>query len=331
MTYEKIWRELEASGPPEKGGRLRRRVHAATEPNLRVELILPERRRTLSLDVAAEAIADLEDLPQARGLAHKMFKDEESGRALLSLELADPAAADIFSVLAQDVADATARAGDDHDAVGIWTSRISRWQRLLRNAIYGLGPELQRGLYAELWVMREVLAPLMGPTAAVLAWQGPSGAPHDYQLEGGSLEVKSCAANEPQVVTINGERQLDETGTNSLHLVHVSLDIHRPGPETLIQIVSSVRGIAAGEAVETVLEDRLLDYGYLDAHESRYRHRGYTVRECRFFRVGEGFPRLVETDLPDGIGGLRYRLAIAACGDFEVERESIESILGTRT
>ena len=70
--------------------------------------------------------------------------------------------------------------------------------------------------------------------------------------------MKSCAANEPQVVTINGERQLDESGTDSLYLVHVSLDIRSEGRETLPEMVASARELAAGSSVEGLLEDRLL-------------------------------------------------------------------------
>jgi hypothetical protein len=322
MSHEEIWHELEATAPPEGGGRLRRRIHGEAASDIYVELILPDGVRAISVEVDREAVADLGDLPQARGLDHLLVKDAEPGRALLSLELADPAAADIFAALAEDVCRATAGGEDDQDAVRIWAGRIARWQRLLRNAPHGLSPELQRALFAELWAMRELVAPAVGAREAVQAWEGPSGAPHDYQLAGGSLEVKSCAANQPQIVTISNERQLDVLGTDSLHLVHVSLDVHRSGPETLVEMVDSVRNLAREGTAETALEDRLMDYGYLDAHEPRYRRIGYAVREARFFRVGTGFPRLVETDLPEGIGKVTYRLAIAACSDFEVKRDA---------
>jgi hypothetical protein len=328
MSFEGIWRELEAEPQPAGGGRLRRRVHGQAAADLNLELVLPDRTRVLSLTVPEDLIRGEDELPQARGVAHNLAMNSTPGRAILSLELIDPAAADIFGVLAEDVATATANAQDNSEAVGIWTGRIARWQRLLRNAPYGLGPELQRALYAELWVMRELLGPEFGVADAVVAWEGPNRALHDYQLPAGSLEVKSCAANQPQVVTINGERQLDETGANSLHLVHVSLDVHQHGPESLAEMVASVRASAADTAAQAQLEERLLDYGYLDAHERRYRRTGFAVRETRFFRIGPEFPRLIESDLPEGVGTIRYRLAIAACAPFEVERAQLLEALG---
>lgn len=327
MSFAEIWSEFEDSEHPGGAGRLRRRVHGDSAIDLYVELSLPDRTRILSLRVPGHAAGALEELPQGRGIGH-VLQMADGGHAVLTLELADPAGADIFSALTEDVAKATAATAGPPEAVGTWISQFSRWQRLLRNAPFGLTDELQRALYAELWVMRELLAPALGAQEAVLAWRGPDRASHDYQLAAGSLEVKSCAANQPQVVRINGERQLDNTGTDSLHLVHISLDIHRPGVETLIEMVDSVRALVVGDAVETALEDLLMDAGYLDEHSVRYRRLGYDVRDARFFRVAEGFPRLIESDLPEGVGGVGYRLAIAACAPFEVERNEILQTIG---
>jgi hypothetical protein len=246
-----------------------------------------------------------------------------------SLELTDRAAADLFAVLTEDLVEAVAASGDGREAVGIWTGRIARWQRLLRRAPHGLGPELQRALMAELWVLREVVAPAAGAAAAVRAWQGPTSSRHDFQLPLTSLEVKSCAANQPQVVTINGERQLDEVGTPALHLAHISLDVHHNGPESLPEMVTSVRELVLGSGAEVELEDRLMESGYLELHAGRYAGTGYTLRESRFFRVVPGFPRITEADLPDGVGGLRYALAIAACAGFEVEADAVGKLIGS--
>jgi hypothetical protein len=322
-----IWNELERPGSGSGPGRLRRRVEAGSKMDLNVELVLPERQRAVSLTVAADAAAGHEDPPQAAGLNHVLAPGAE-GKKTFSLELTDRAATDLFEVLAEDLITAVAAAAEDREGVGLWASRIVRWQYLLRRAPYGLGPELQRALVAELWILRELIVPAIGVTDAVGAWWGPDRSRHDFQLALTSLEVKSCAANQPQVVTINGERQLDDVGTPALHLAHVSLDVHHNGPESLLEMVTSVRALVVGSGAEIELEDRLLEFGFLDLHAPRYAGTGYTVRESRFFRVTPGFPRLTEADLPDGIGGLRYRLAIAACADFEVEEEAIRSLIG---
>lgn len=323
-----IWQELEQVGTPGGAGRLRRRVEGGSKMDLHVELVLPGRHRAVSLTVTAAAAAGHEDPPQAAGLRHTLTPGGPGEPVTFSLELTDHAATDLFEVLAEDLVSAVATAADDREGVGLWTGRIARWQHLLRRAPHGLGPELQRALMAELWILRELVAPAAGAAAAVRAWQGPTRSRHDFQLPLTSLEVKSCAANQPQVVRINGERQLDEVGTPALHLAHVSLDVHHNGPESLLETVASVRELAAGSGAEVELEDRLLESGFLDLHAPRYAGTGYTVRESRFFRVAPGFPRLTEADLPEGVGGLRYTLAIAACTDFEVGIEAVRSLIG---
>lgn len=328
MKPGRVWVDLDAADPGSGAGRLRRRVEAGSKLDLHLELVLPERYQAVSLTVAAAAAAGHENPPQAAGLRHTLTTAGDENRATFSLELIDRAAADLFEVLAEDLLGAVAAAADDREGVGIWTGRIARWQHLLRRAQHGLGSELQRALMAELWILRDLVAPAAGAAAAVRAWQGPARSRHDFQLPLTSLEVKSCAANQPQVVTINGERQLDEVGTPALHLAHVSLDVHHNRPETLPEMVASVRELVLDSGAEVEFEDLLLESGYIDLHAPRYAGTGYTLRESRIFRVAPGFPRLTEADLPEGVGGLRYRLAIAACVPFEVPVDAVRGLIG---
>jgi hypothetical protein len=93
-------------------------------------------------------------------------------------------------------------------------------------------------------------------------------------------------------------------------------------------MVASVRELVLDSGAEVELEDSLLEFGFTDLHAPRYAGTGYTVRDSRFFRVEPGFPRLTEADLPEGVGGLRYQLAIAACADFEVPADEVRELIG---
>jgi hypothetical protein len=46
---------------------------------------------------------------------------------------------------------------------------------------------------------------------------------------------------------------------------------------------------------------------------------GYTVVGCTSFLVREGFPRIIERDVPQGVGHVHYTLALDACGDFIID------------
>ena len=325
MKCEDAWRALEAEPAGVDPRNIQRRLFGESAVDLFAGLRLPEKSRWLRLEVAAAAGEDFEDIPAARSIDHTVTT--YGTRTSFTLELTDRAATDIFEALANDIAGSAAKEKDDRAAVANWNSRLSRWQRLLQRSPTGLSPERQRGLYGELWTVRNLLCPEFPTGQVVAAWSGPEGGHHDFQFQKGSLEVKTCAANQPQVVTINGERQLDETGTESLHLIYLSLEINRNSGETLLDIVGECRELANAAGVQTLYDECLFAAGFVPSHSARYSRVGYTLRENRIFRVGSGFPKIVEKDLPEGVGRLRYALTISACLPFEVPKAEFTTMV----
>jgi hypothetical protein len=321
-----LWEQLEAALPPGRPGRMERGIHPDAVADLRLAVENPGVVRSLALTVPAAAVEDLEEVPEASGLRSSL-QAGEGPEATLEIALDDPASQDIFGVLVEDVAEYVAAADDQDTAVEVWVGRLRRWQKFLQRAPTGLNPERQRGLFSELWLLREVVVPTLGIPLSVAAWTGPEGTVHDFQTRNAHVEVKSSIAGQPQVATINGERQLDETGTPGLWLSHLSLSVARGFGETLPQMIATVRRLASGGPVEGQLEDRLFGAGYHDLHERRYRSVGYTLRERATFLVVDGFPRIIETDLRTGVGGVHYRIAIAACADYLVaERDLVDTL-----
>jgi hypothetical protein len=314
---------LEGRLPQGQPGRQQQRIYPESPVDLLVAVVSPHGRRSLCLAVPDEEVQELGRLPAARGLDVLVHRGTPGGRATLELQLLDDALHDVFAALAADVAAAVAVADDDTNAVRAWLGRLTRWQRMLNSAPRGLSGERQRGLYAELWFLRERLAPVVGIERSVDAWTGPEGAVHDFQTPRGSVEVKSSAAHEPQVVRVNGERQLDDTTVPALHLMHLSLEVRRGTGENLPDAVAAARELAASGPAAATLEDRLIGAGYLDIHAALYNDTGYELRGRNLFEVRNGFPRMVEADLPEGIGRVQYDLAIAACTAYRVEETHV--------
>lgn len=180
------------------------------------------------------------------------------------------------------------------------------------------------------WPLRRVvdgpgiLANAVGIEEAIGAWKGPDGAPRDFETSGIAVETKTSAANEPQVVPINGERQLDDHGLDGLFLLHLSLEILRDAGESLPATVAAVRNLVVGGPAAGTLEDRLVDSGYSDSHAHLYARTGYELRRLSIFEIRDGFPRITETGLPDGIGRVHYRLAIDTCRGFETGDDELK-------
>ena len=93
-------------------------------------------------------------------------------------------------------------------------------------------------------------------------------------------------------------------------------------------LVETVRAKLAGDlAAREKFEDALLSAGYLDAHASRYATLGYAVRAAHWFCATGVFPRIVENQLPAGLGEVGYALSLAACTAFRTTaRRALRSL-----
>ncbi len=328
MTHEALWQELAAAVPYGATGYLRRRIRPDLPFDLFIGIERPSNRRLLLLEAAESAVVGVGEPPMTRGIELRLNPAAPGGRAALELRLIDPAYEEIFTVLTGDIVSAVAGAATERDAVAAFVGRLRRWGRFLeRGNPEGLGPEAQRGLYGELWFIDHHLFPAL-EEVSISAWTGPEATAQDFQFPGCAVEVKTTTAKLPQHLAIASERQLDDTGVAALFLVHLSLDSRQDGRRTLPALIDGLRATLAGrESSAFLLEERLLAAGYLDAHRHRYARTTYAVRTCQIYRVREGFPRLVEDDLPAGVGNVRYSVAAAACTPFAVDIGQLLNII----
>jgi hypothetical protein len=246
----------------------------------------------------------------------------------LSIELNNQSYSELFDALIGDVARVASAAAGESDAAKAVLSRLHLWQRFLRQVSPdGLGPEEQRGLYGELWVLLDIIAPGIGMAAAVLAWTGPAGADQDFQHGGFAGEVKTTTQHQPQTIRITSERQLDLTGIQRFVLFQLSIDVRQGSGESLPEIVDRARSLAGADGAIGSLEERLIQAGYHDIHRGQYERRGFTVRNIYSFHVTDRFPRIVEADLPESIGEVHYSIATSGCVNYRVTDAGVRQLL----
>lgn len=106
------------------------------------------------------------------------------------------------------------------------------------------------------------------------------------------------------------------------------LEAQEGGVETLPAQVALLRSaLGAWPVARELFEDALLSAGYLDRHAPKYAATGYAVRRAEDFRLGPGFPRIVEAGLPGGVGDVSYLLSLAACAAWAVSPDALTAIL----
>lgn len=327
---EQLWEEIElelagGASSGSGGGMLTRLATPESDQRLRVGVEWPSRTRVLLFSADAVVLPPRATWPECRGL--ELLLDRANvGKSTLMVRLRNIHGRDVFTALAEDLAK-RAVGGSEVEAAKRVLAALARWQRFLAATGRSLSDETRRGLWGELKVLQDVIAPVIGIDAAVNAWRGPSGAPQDFQHQGAAVEVKTRAARSPAVVRISGEQQLHDTPWKDLFLAHVAVDEQEGSGETLPQRIAAVRKSVAGSSAVELFEDGLLDAGWLEAEEEKHRTRGFFVRELEFFKVAEGFPRLTPPVLPQGIGGLAYDLSLDAALPYAVEADALRKAL----
>lgn len=201
---------------------------------------------------------------------------------------------------------------------------IIKLQNLFTNNGGPLGPEARVGLFAELEVLKEWLIRSLGPQAAIKAWTGPKAAPQDFQAEGCAIEVKATRSALPQRIKISSERQLETRNLNRLFLVRFSIDEKPAQGVTLPQSVGNLRVLLASAPLVLLEFNHLLTrIGYHDHHEAHYQGEEYAIRERFVYDVKEGFPRIIESQLPPGLGKVSYEVDAGSCEPFLVQESQV--------
>ena len=155
-------------------------------------------------------------------------------------------------------------------------------------------------------------------------WVGVDAAQRDFMGDSWAVEVKTTATSNPQEITINSERQLDESLFENLYLYHCSVEITKKNGETLPDKIYKLRrDLENTPTALSKFNERLITAGYFDEDEALYAFRAYKVRGETFFRIEGDFPRIKESDLRTGVGNLTYSIVLSACTGYIKSESSV--------
>ena len=330
MNLVAEWERLEGDTRiAEVSGRVQRRIGSTGRRDFFLGLEMPSRNRMLVLRVSEQSLEGQPGVPDSRGLSVRVTRrDTGDQEAEVELILKDSQHRDIFDLLVRDLVETAEQPQDERAGLTGFLSRLSNWQELLRRlAPAGLSREGQQGLWGELWVLGEVVAPAIGVEEALRAWRGPLGADQDFQTGTACIEVKTSTAHNPDRLLMASEHQLAVPAEIGLLLVVLSLDSRAGYGRTLPEMVDEARAAAAGSGSLHMLNERLDLCGYGVDDNDLYADVGYDVRSFRAFLVGDGFPRIVPGDLPPGVAEVRYSVSMAACAPFRHDVERPDDLL----
>ncbi len=262
-----------------------------------------------------------EEMPNVRGIA--LAVQDMSGELItLTMFLQIPEDRAVFARLCEDVVDYSGGATNAIEAGKRIFSRLRRWQSLLgKGRVEGMSEEEARGLYGEVWTIRERIFPMIGKRAGMAAWTALRDYPQDFAFAGGLLEIKTRLVGSRDRVWISSLEQLDSSSLLTLLVHDLVPSIDDPEIPSLNSMVSELIDTAAELSAESADMLRLVlnEKGWHPI--PHYDHCKYVVTATRAFDVREGFPRIRRSLIDRRIDETTYSLELSQLGDFTLNAE----------
>ncbi len=283
----------------------------------------------IKLDNDHDIITD--NLPRFRGLEISITVTslgELNNWEFIKFTQSIPNTDNIFELVISDLCDKIIRLQNRINLNATLTKILNEWKMFFEkqeNEILPIGS--QKGLVGELHFLKVYLFQKYSFTESLFYWTGSERTNHDFQIMNNAIEVKTTSSKQHKKFTISSERQLDSTGLEHLYLSLFALNLHSNMPDrTLPALIREIHLLIQDDPIALFqFHIKLAKYGYNEILADKYTI-GFSVFEMTFFEVVEGFPRLLQDNLPDGVGDLKYSVVVAACTPFEITTDIINHI-----
>jgi hypothetical protein len=328
ISLENQWEVLEQQAHPEGSGFAVRRL----SPGGKLDLFAGVEHGTaarLFILGAGETVPRTKLPKDTHGLELSWRRLElgSEGRVAFIVKLAKPEYKPIFSALVGDILESLEEIDDYKEAFVAIIARLEQWRSLLEKPpVHELSADAQRGLYGELVFLRDILMGELG-SRAVMAWKGPDGSQQDFAVSGGAVECKTSSSRLHHMMKIASERQLDDRNLRFLFVRYLSVADGEIG-ESLADVIEGIASaITTNSEAVAHFAKCLQNIGYTHTKDN-YKTR-YQIRDEKYFKVTEGFPRITEDVVPEGVGDVTYSISVAGCAPFEVLEEQVLKEFGS--
>jgi hypothetical protein len=330
MNLRETWSQIESSGAP---GFIARRLSPEPRDRLHAAVDTVRGSRLLVLECRASPGGAIQAaLASTEGYSARcaLLDISSTPKLCIIIESTPETPFEVFLSLCEDVAQTVLQRGQNEDAENAFAGRLLLWRRLFENrGAEGLGYEARLGLLAEIIHLRELITAGGEPAELITWWTGPDKLATDFQSPHGRTEVKATTTRKQYKVHINGERQLESLDGRPLSLVAMMFERVVADGVSLPDEVLHTRQLLGPGAASQLFGAKLLEAGYLSAHEDSYRTDSLKLLETREYRVQPGFPRIESVDVSEGVGDLQYTIDLSACEPFRLAPGSAaHSLLG---
>ncbi|MGG1592410.1 PD-(D/E)XK motif protein [Terribacillus saccharophilus] len=273
-------------------------------------------------------------LPKWNGLLIKLEYHETFGplkdRYFIEFIQADPDTGDLFETVMQNIFDYVISRNHDEPLFTVIYKVLEKWRSFFKRGGYKkLNEEQQRGLYGELWFMKEWIERNPDkPPLLLEAWGGPLSDRVDFKTNGWGVEIKTVKDQLNRKIRISNENQLKITEAVPQIFIYVCyLEVSRNFGQTLQELVDQLRIHFNSFSHQLLLKfnDSLLDAGF---QENEYTELYMNVIGTETYEVKGNFPVITSHMLPVGVSHVSYSIDLSHCKEFEINTEKIISLSG---
>jgi len=323
-----LWETLEE----EKSVGLVKRLYSSDIPfHIYGTFQYPERYYGVAFTFTNDIRIDISSFDNLRELKVMLLADTTFANSkLLIIQLLHPNSRDIFATLCENLIQSVVKLNTEQKISRTVVNQLEKWKTLFeKSSSTGLIPAEQQGLFGELYFLQKLFVKAgIDLYNALRTWVGVDKAMRDFQGNSWAVEVKTTSTNNPQKVTINGERQLDETLLEDLFLFHLSVEVSNGNGQTLCQKVALIREMLESDTPAlSLFNAKLFEAGYLDKHEPFYQDRFYQARSENYYKIENNFPRIRENELRGGVSDVKYAIILAMCDEYLVTENQIFNII----
>lgn len=256
-----------------------------------------------------------------KGIGSDLRQTEGSPYQTLILILEDRSNRDIFHKLCESLAQRIQSLEDPRDSLYSIMLHLNRWKTFL-SASNGrlMTPEQVRGLIAELIFLRQLYLRRMDTESAVHSWQGPHGMPQDFVFDDTAVEIKCISGIDRNSIKISSEDQLESQCERLFLCVYrISTVTKSESSFSLNEMVRMISSEILSSNIRQQFEDKLTENGYIEMEE--YDHPRFSVADRTQYLVGEGFPRIVRSEISAGLRKVKYDIELEKLESFQFKEE----------
>ncbi len=275
---------------------------------------------------------DLTRLQDLSELSISLFTDHsfaDSLFLLVQLNNQDSRINDIFASICWNLANGILDVKTEREGVRLVISQLQKWKDLFSTKrMKPLSLQEQQGLFGELTFLRKLFKLNIAKSSSVDFWKGPYLASQDFISDLWAVEVKTVLSGKYPVVSINGEKQLDETAFDKLFLYSLVFEDSPLEGKSLPELISDIRELLESDSIaREKFENKLVLAGFFDSDAEAYNSRKYQVVRELFFSVQDKFPRIRKGDLRDGVSGVKYSVSLALSDENILKEHDVLNVI----